>query len=191
MPSYWDEDGKLVDMRVEVVKGNLQLAGSNVEDGSPVSGVSFVLDENNHPVLRIVDAAPFAYDKTTDTIKISHQKEEIVVWSNLQIRDTATTFSPVFDLSKYRKVIFWIRNNHDQDLQLRYKPGTPTLGNEIAFNGSESVNFKAISKHGYMIDLSKVFPDISSEGVFNIAFEIKSSTAPTTGDVKLVGVGVY
>ena len=47
-----------------------QLTGSNVEDGSPVSGLSYEIDENGYPVMRVVDAAPFAYDPVADRIKV-------------------------------------------------------------------------------------------------------------------------
>jgi hypothetical protein len=60
-----DEDGKIV----------VILSGRNVANNENVSGLSFELDDDGHPVLRVVDAAPFAYDAVDDVIKINHPSE--------------------------------------------------------------------------------------------------------------------
>ena len=47
-----------------------KLTGSNVSDGTTINGVSYVLDDNLYPVLRTIDAAPFAYDEAKNTYRI-------------------------------------------------------------------------------------------------------------------------
>src|SRR5690554_6092894 len=64
--------GGMVPSTVDDVQKVTQ-TGSNVSDGSSVEGVSFVLDDEGYPVLRIVDSAPFAYDEANDEYKINGQ----------------------------------------------------------------------------------------------------------------------
>lgn len=56
--------------------GNIKVIGQKNTDGTTAEALSFVLDNNSRPVIRVVDAAPFAYDNNVDKIKV---KDDIVL----------------------------------------------------------------------------------------------------------------
>ena len=53
------------------------IKGSNRADGELVNGVSFEVDEDGYAALRVVDAAPIAYDEANDQLKVK-QRDPIV-----------------------------------------------------------------------------------------------------------------
>lgn len=71
----------------EGITVNGGISGANVSDGSHVDGVSYELDENSYPVLRVVDAAPFAYDPALQVIKTTVLAQRKVVKEKLTKSD--------------------------------------------------------------------------------------------------------
>lgn len=69
-----DESGKSINAVNPLPVG---LSGSNVADGSGLSGVSFEVDANGYNVLRIVDAAPFAYDSTALALRVINKESDV------------------------------------------------------------------------------------------------------------------
>lgn len=60
----------------------VSVTGSNVADGSSVNGPSYVVDENDYAALRVVDAAPFAFDATADAIKTTGPTPVVITYHN-------------------------------------------------------------------------------------------------------------
>jgi hypothetical protein len=60
-----------------------QLKGRNIANDETIDAVSVVLDANGDPVLRVVDAAPFAYNPTEDATKVA-LKRRIVLYNTPQ-----------------------------------------------------------------------------------------------------------
>jgi hypothetical protein len=114
--------------------GNVKVSqnGSNIADGSSVNKFSFVLDDENYPVLRVVDAAPFYYNETLDAAKIQNiggntediftliDNEELLsdnliyfgaggnsIWGSSIKRDNG------IDVSKYKKINLAVSNQLD------------------------------------------------------------------------------
>jgi len=74
-----------------------QLTGRNVEDGSTVAGLSFEIDENGYPVLRIVDGAPFAYNQANDAKNVVERRHKLishVITQNLATNEIYTLTPP-------------------------------------------------------------------------------------------------
>lgn len=60
--------------------GVVTVKGSNRADGELVNGVSFEVDEDGFAALRVVDAAPFAYDDVNERLLVTSEPVEQVVW---------------------------------------------------------------------------------------------------------------
>jgi len=58
------------------VSGDVTLTGSNVTDGVGILEATFEKDPNGNGVLRIVDAAPAAYDETLDSYN-THSSQDL------------------------------------------------------------------------------------------------------------------
>src|SRR5690554_6940045 len=72
---------------VKVIEGSSGVTGVDVENGESLSGVSYEKDENGYPVIRVVDAAPFAYDPHYDATKVTVQGARKILKINLSESD--------------------------------------------------------------------------------------------------------
>lgn len=80
-----NQDGKAVP--VKVVNGSTGgggISGKNVENNEQINEVSFEVDDGGYPVLRVIDAAPFAYEPLKDVIK-----------THINGGDAVTSISPI------------------------------------------------------------------------------------------------
>ena len=59
--------------------GVVTVKGSNRADGELVNGVSFEVDEDGYAALRVVDAAPFAYDDVNERLRVTSEPVEEAV----------------------------------------------------------------------------------------------------------------
>lgn len=95
------------------------LSGSNVADGTSGPAISFVLDDDGVPVLRVVDAAPFAYDAVTGRYKVEIQANADAlttpVHTTVNVGATSTTVLPANAARKYVLIV----NYSDVEVDLR------------------------------------------------------------------------
>ena len=59
-----------IDALKQSIESGVQLKGRSVEDGSLVEGPSYEVDPNGYAALRVVEAAPVAYDELTDSLQV-------------------------------------------------------------------------------------------------------------------------
>lgn len=179
---------------------HVAVMGSNATDGTTGAAVSYVLDESGRPVQRVVNAAPQAYDQASDAFKVSVVQrntpvEEVVLLNAAAIRDLNAIQTPtdLRDVSRFRKIRVLVRDTHNQPVQVRAKIGTTTLGYESLWNqaGAVAYTYVNLKNAGYVNDLEDLLPFLGREGIYNIYFEFKATTAPTTGSLTVVLLGVY
>jgi hypothetical protein len=75
-----DEVKPVAGTHYEVVGGigsAVSLSGSNVADGTVSNGVSFEVDTGGYNVLRVVDAAPFAYDSAAQSFRVINKESDV------------------------------------------------------------------------------------------------------------------
>lgn len=72
------------------VKGEVKLDGKNINDGSDVTGVSYEVDDKGYPVLRTVDAAPFAYNPVEDRFKVEVFGSKVIFTGTMTVPANGT-----------------------------------------------------------------------------------------------------
>lgn len=188
---------------------SVQLSGSNTADGSTVNAVSVVLDANGDPCIRMVDAAPFAYDDVNNKYLITgivSEGKAVKIATAVEFR---TTDSQLFNLithggmtaaeiRRYKRFKISIYNTHDVAAKITLydafmvSAGAPAaIGPAVytedavvpATSGSLTLTGKAGGTG--VANLRKIVPELDN-GIFsNLFVKVVFASAPTTGALSI------
>lgn len=179
------------------VKGEVTLTGQNISDGTPVTKLSFEVDPDGYPVLRVVDAAPFSFDPETGRMKVraiveGQYTEKITLFNNVEIRDATERWSQTLNLSKYKHGTLEAVNGLDQTVRI-------TIGTEAGvasryWNGENWVApFFDIppGNRTFFLNSHPIVREIFSGPLSEfVRIGIACTTPPTSGSFRLVYTGV-
>lgn len=156
----------------------VDLIGVNALNHAETLQATFEKDANGDGALRVVDAAPFAYDLTTDSKKVKsvdRNVQEIAGHSGVQIRDTAAQNTIQIDVSKMsgRKNIM-VLNGLNQAVGINLYVYTSASSGGITFTSQTvaAVTNKILTPTEY---------PILNEPIYKLLIQATCATAPTTG----------
>lgn len=187
-----DSNGIAVPVSVDE-NGLLKVAlQGKTPDDINVYGLSFELDEQNLPVLRIIDANPWAYDSSTDELKVRTRKRtsnKIVVFNNVEKRDKVTMHGPMIDASSISKITILVYSTLNKMLSLYFNEASTTQFPRGTRFASDEFPITAIdiNKPETIIITSKDWPIL--EGPipnFRLSAQFWEEDAPTTGSFTVV-----
>lgn len=168
--------------------------GKSADGEQDVYGASFELDENNLPVLRIIDANPWAYNSATDELKVITRKRtssKVVIFDNVEKRDKITMNSPIIDASSFSKITILAFSTLDKTLSLNFNEASATQfgrGARLSSDGLPAISIDIPSgKQETIIITSKDWPML--EGPipnFRLSAHFWEDDAPTTGSFTVV-----
>lgn len=168
--------------------------GKSADGEQDVYGVSFELDENNLPVLRIIDANPWAYNSATDELKVIARKRtssKVVIFDNVAKRDKVAMHSPVIDASSFSKITILAFSTLDKMLTLNFNEASTTQfgrGTRLASDEFPATSIDITpDKAETIIITSKDWPML--EGPipnFTLSTSFWEVEAPTTGSFTVV-----
>lgn len=135
-----NSDGQAIP--VKVVNGSTGgggITGKDVDNNEQIHEVSFEVDDNGYPVLRTIDAAPFAYNPISDTLKTSKVKVKKETLSQTLTLDgnknAIITFAPPVDKLWRINTLF---------LRAPAVEGATTGTHSIAFRYGDNLSYMTI-----------------------------------------------
>lgn len=174
--------------------------GGKLETLAQISGVSAgatvaltaVDDGTGKFVLRVVDAAPFAYDPATGSKKVQTIRDysSTALVNNLSLRDDNwTVVGPLSDGS-YTKMALEIYSNLDQPIVINLLYGTTTVGNLNTFKDVAGTKvFSVTVPASFSTSLAEVLwiDDWAplKFGRAGLYLQYRCATAPTSGTLQI------
>ena len=108
--------------------GVVTVRGSNVADGTPVTETSFVEDPAGYFALRVVDAAPFAYDEVDDVLKVRVDDHDAALATVTHASVNVTTASTEVVAANAARKYLLIQSNTNETIFLKF--GAAAVANE-------------------------------------------------------------
>ena len=104
------------------------VSGSNVADGTAVTAVSFVEDPAGFYALRVVDAAPFAYDDVAEVLKVRVDDYDAALATVTHASVNVTTASTEVIAANAARKYLLIQSNTNETIFLKF--GAAAVANE-------------------------------------------------------------
>lgn len=99
-------EGKAIPVKVVSGSASGGIAGKNIDNNEQINEVSFEVDADGYPVLRIIDAAPYGFNPIEDALDVNI-KQKTMALKRLKYTVTVEagdfkTIEPNLDVSEYR-----------------------------------------------------------------------------------------
>jgi|SRR5690606_19372177 len=72
-----NQDGKAIPVKVIGGSTGGGITGKNIDTDEQVSEVSFEVDDRGYPVLRVIDAAPYAYNPVDEALNVNIKQKSL------------------------------------------------------------------------------------------------------------------
>lgn len=177
------EDGttlNIADTLEGIASGGVQLSGSKAVTGEAGAALSFVLDDDGIPVLRVVNAE-------------SRALVTIPVHVDVALRDTVMVKSAVIDVSAYSKISLYISNkldndthNADPEVYILDGAGSTLLSATGGVLGKRAV-YSTYGLYPFVITPNEY--GVLNGGLASLRIGIKATNAPTMGVISVSIIG--
>ena len=142
------------------------------------------INENEQPMSFKVDNA--------GRLQVVHQwqSEEIFIFNQTQIRDTANNWSSRIDVSKFATISLRIGNTHNQPITCVFARDTGAVNTTYLKNyGGSNLGFTIPANSDMRLITPEEFPFL--QYLQNIRIGAKCSNAPESGYLTIILVGRY